>query len=89
MNQLYKCVYPRPQLEPPSHPHPIPLGHHRAPAWAPSVMQQLPRGCLFHTWWCTYVNATLPICSTLSFSQGRESLVGCQTSMGSHRVGHD
>ena len=27
--------------------HPTPLGHHRAPSWAPCVTQQLPTSCLF------------------------------------------
>ena len=30
-------------------PHPIPLGHHRAPGWAPCVIQQLPTSYLFFT----------------------------------------
>ena len=51
-----------PPSQPPSHP----LGHHWAASWAPSARQQLPASCLFHTWWCVNVNATLSICLTLS-----------------------
>ena len=46
--------------------HPTPLGHHRAPIWAPCVIQQLPTSCLF-THDSAYVNATLPVCLTLPF----------------------
>jgi len=31
------------------HPHPTPLGHHRAQSWAPWVMQKLPTSYRFHT----------------------------------------
>ena len=36
-------------LAAPSHlpPHPTPLGHHRAPNWAPCIIQQILTGCLF------------------------------------------
>ena len=41
-------IYPL-TLEPPSSPpHPVPLGHHRAPGWALCVIQQLPTSCLFY-----------------------------------------
>ena len=33
---------------------PIPLGHHRAPGWAPCTTQKLPTSCLFHMWSCVY-----------------------------------
>ena len=39
-------IYPSP-LEPPHHPHPTRLGHHRVPSWAPCVTQQLPISSLF------------------------------------------
>ena len=31
-------------------PHPTPLGHHRAPSWAPCAIQHFPTSCLFYTW---------------------------------------
>ena len=37
-------------LPPP--PHPNPLGHHRAPSWAPCVVEQCPTSYLFYTWGC-------------------------------------
>ena len=48
VNQLYVYIYPLP-LESPSHPLPYSacLGHHRAPSWAPCVMQQLPTSSQF------------------------------------------
>ena len=48
-------------------PHPTHLGHHRAPGWAPRVMQQLLTSSLFYTRVCIYVNATFSIHPTLSF----------------------
>ena len=45
-NQLYvyiDCLPP----EPPSHPHPTPLGHYRAPNWAPCAIGQFPTSYLF------------------------------------------
>ena len=50
-------------LTPPSHP----LGHHRAPSWAPCAIQHLPTSYLCYTWQCVYISATLSICPTLSF----------------------
>ena len=50
----------------PSIPHPTPLGHHRAPSWAPCAVQQLPTSNLFYTWSWTYASATLSIRHTLS-----------------------
>ena len=47
--------------------HPTPLGHHRAPSWAPYAVEQLPTSYLFYTWYCTYVNAPLPVCPTFPF----------------------
>ena len=59
-------IYPLP-LEPPSPPsHPIPLGHHRAPSWAPYTIEQLPTSYLYYIWQCIYVSATLSILPTLS-----------------------
>ena len=48
---------------PPSHPHlhPIHLGHHREPSWAPCAIQQLPTGYQFYTWQWIYVNPSLPV----------------------------
>ena len=31
-------------------PHLTPLGCHRAPDWAPCIIQQIPTGCLFYMW---------------------------------------
>ena len=42
----------------PPQPQPTPLDHHRAPGWAPCVIQQLPTSYLFYTWWCIHVYAT-------------------------------
>ena len=30
--------------------NPIPLGHHGAPSWTPSAIEQLPSSYLFYTW---------------------------------------
>ena len=48
-------------ISPPSLPsfHSTLLGHHRAPSWAPCVIQQLPTSHLFYTWQCIYVNPNL------------------------------
>ena len=46
-------------LPPP--PHPTPVGHYRAPSWAPYAIQLPPTSYLFYTWWCISVNTTLPI----------------------------
>ena len=35
--------------------HPTPLGHHRAPSWAPWARKQLPTSYLFYTRWCIHV----------------------------------
>ena len=45
---------------------PTPVGHHRAPGWAPCATQQLPTSFLLYTWYCVYVSATLPIHPILS-----------------------
>ena len=44
-----------------------PSRYHRVPDWAPSVILQLPTSCLFYTWQCLCVDATLSICPTLFF----------------------
>ena len=51
MNQPQVDIYPLP-LEYPCHlpPHPMPLCSHRALGGAPRITQQIPTGCLFHTW---------------------------------------
>ena len=38
----------------PRFPHPTPLGHHRAPHWAPCAIEQLPVSYLCYTWQCMY-----------------------------------
>ena len=48
------CINPL-SFKPPSHPHPTPLGCHRAPGWAPCAIQQLPTRCLFYIWQYIYV----------------------------------
>ena len=50
-----------PSWAPLPHPNPTPLGHRRAPSWAPCAVQQLPTSCRFYTWQCIYVSATLPV----------------------------
>ena len=54
-------------LKPPSHlpPHSTPLGHHRAPGWAPCIIRQLPTGCLFYIRYCICFHAALNSCRTL------------------------
>ena len=43
------CTYvPSPMSSPPSHPRRIPLGYHRAPGWAPCVIQRLLTSYLSH-----------------------------------------
>ena len=44
----------------PSHSSDLSLG------WTPCAIKPLPTSCLFHTWWCVYVDATLWIYPTLS-----------------------
>ena len=61
MNQLYVYIYPLPPLGP--IPHPTPLGHHRAPSWAPCAIPQVPIGCF--TCSSTYVSSDLPTHPTL------------------------
>ena len=59
-------------LTPQSHP----LGHHRAPSWAPCAAQQLPTSCLFYLWSSVSVspslsvhpNLPIPTVSTCPFS---------------------
>ena len=41
-------------------PHLTPQGHHRAPGWAPCVIQQLLISYLFYTWQRIYVDTTSP-----------------------------
>ena len=41
-------------------PYPTPQGHHRAPGWAPCVIQQLLISYLFYTWQRIYVDTTSP-----------------------------
>ena len=62
-NHLCICISSLPTLSP----HPSPLGHHRVPAPAPCVMQQLPVSALSYTWWCVCVKATFLTHLTLSF----------------------
>ena len=45
-----------------------PVGHHRAPSWAPCAVQQPPSSHLPYTWQCICVSATLPVRPTLPFS---------------------
>ena len=42
-------------------PHLTILGHHRAPGWAPCVIQHLLTSSLFYTWQCIYVHATVSL----------------------------
>ena len=43
---------------PPAHSHPIHLGHHRAPIWAPCAILQVPTSYLFYTQQCVYGRAS-------------------------------
>ena len=54
-------------LDPPSHPHPLPPVHHRAPSWAPCAIQQIPTSYVFHTQLYIYVKPNCPIHPTLPF----------------------
>ena len=65
MSHNYTCIPFLLSLPP--LPHPTLLGHHRAPGWAPRVMQQLLTSPLFYTRLCIYVNATFSIRPALSF----------------------
>ena len=65
-------------LELPSPCHPTPLGHLRAPSWAPCVIYQLPTSSLFHTWLCIYVRAT---CSNLPCSPPPNNLLPSQPAL--------
>ena len=51
-------------LEPPSRlpPRPTPLGCYRDPGWVPWVVQQIPVGCLFHTWLRMFPRYSLHTC---------------------------
>ena len=49
----------------PPAPHTTPLGHHRAPSWAPCIIQQVPTSYLFHT--CRWTNASFLILPTPPF----------------------
>ena len=40
---------------------------HRAPGWAPCILQQIPTGYLFYTWECICFHATFSIHPNLSF----------------------
>ena len=62
------CIYsPSLQsLSPLAH-NPTPLGHHRAPGWAPCAAQQLLASCLFCLRECIQVSATFSVDPTLSF----------------------
>ena len=64
---VYMCSHP----EPPSHlpPHPIPLGHPSAPAWAPCLMHRTWTGDSFHIWYFTHFNAILPYHPARTLSQ--------------------
>ena len=45
-------------------PHLTPLGHHRAPSWAPCAIWQVPTSYLFYTWYCIHVSPNLPVHAT-------------------------
>ena len=53
---------------PPTPPQPTALGCHTALSRAPCAIQQLPTSQLLHLIVCIHINATFPICLTLSFS---------------------
>ena len=45
-----------------------PLGCHRAPVWAPCLIQQISTGSLFCMWWCICFSAALSVHPTFSFT---------------------
>ena len=62
---IYIYIYPFPESLPP-HFRFIPLGHHRAPGWAPQVTQQLSTSYLFYTrechiCQCHFLNSPYPL----------------------------
>ena len=58
LNQLYVCIYPRP-FEPPSHPSSHPS---RSSETELRSLCYTAASCqLLHTWWCTWVNTSLPV----------------------------
>ena len=60
-------VYPLPLVSLTAHPHPAPLGHHRAGAELPVLYGSFLLAICFTHGGCIYVTAPLPFCSTLSF----------------------
>ena len=70
-------------LPPRSHPSSLGCTEHQA---AFSIMQQLPTGYLFYTWYCTYINAAFlihpslsyPAVSTSPFSMSASSFLPCR-----------
>ena len=82
MNQLYVYIFPFPPTwASPHRPHPTPLCHHRAPGWAPRVVQQPPTSCPSYTWQCIYAIATFSVCSSSSL----RVLPSCDVTVLSHR----
>ena len=60
-------VYPLPLVSLTAHPHPTPLGHHRAGAELPVLYGSFLLAICFTHGGCIYVTAPLPVRSTLSF----------------------
>ena len=61
ISYMYTYIPSLLDLPPTPTPNPTHLGHHRAPSWAPCVIQQVPTSYLFYTWQCRYVNPNLSI----------------------------
>ena len=87
MNQLYVYIYPLPP-EPSFHPtpHPTPLGHHRAPNWAPCATSSFSLAIWFtHSIICVSVllsqlipPSASPTVSTSSFSKSASLFLSCK-----------
>ena len=67
-------------LAPPFYPtsHSTPLGHHRAPSWAPCTMQQLPTSCFTHgsVYVCLITQSRPTLCDPMDCSPAGSSVHG-------------
>ena len=67
-------------LAPPFYPtsHSTPLGHHRAPSWAPRTMQQLPTSCFTHSsvYVCLITQSRPTLCDPMDCSPAGSSVHG-------------
>ena len=70
-------------------PHPIPLGYHRIPRWAPCATLQLPTGYFIHGSVYVSEEAMATHSSTLAWKIPWMEEPGRLQSMGSRKVGHN